>query len=268
MKDLLLSVEKLVIETGDWIKEQRLTFKANSIEYKGQNDLVSFVDKQSEERLLEGLSKILPNSTFLAEEGTAGIALGDPLPEDKPVWIVDPLDGTTNFIHGIPLYGVSVGLWLNNEVVLAAVYEPNRKELFTATKGEGTLANGKPVKVSSVIDMAKGIYATGFPYNNFEKIENYLSVLRHLITHTHGVRRMGSASIDCCMVASGRVEGFYETGLKPWDVAAGSLLIQEAGGLVTDYYGGQNWLFGQSFCGGGPTQMELQKIIIESYSNL
>ncbi len=265
MNTVLAGLEKLVIGTGNWIKQQRITFNAQAIEYKGQNDLVSFVDKQSEEQLLEGLKAIMPDSTFLAEEGTAGIQLGEPLPLGIPVWIVDPLDGTTNFIHGIPLYGVSVGLWLDGEIIMAAVYEPNREELFTATKGGGTFANGKKVQVSPVNQMEQAIYATGFPYNNFEQLDGYLGVLKHLITHSHGVRRMGCASIDCCMVASGRVEGFYETGLKPWDVAAGSLLIKEAGGLVTDYKGEGDWLMGQSFCAGAHTHAHLLATIKKHY---
>lgn len=265
MNTVLKGLEKLVIETGNRIKEQRLTFNSAAIEYKGQNDLVSFVDKQSEERLIEGLNKLMPDSTFLAEEGTAGIRLGEPMPAGVPVWIIDPLDGTTNFIHGIPLYGVSVGLWLDGEIILAAVYEPNREELFTATKGGGTFANGKKVRVSQVNQMSQAIYATGFPYNMFEQLDGYLGVLRHLITHSHGVRRMGSASIDCCMVAAGRVEGFYETGLKPWDVAAGALLIQEAGGTVTDYKGEAGWLFGESFCAGGLTHSELLATVKKNY---
>jgi myo-inositol-1(or 4)-monophosphatase len=225
-------------EAGAFIRNERLNFDLGKVEQKGLNDLVSYVDKETEKIIVERLSKILPEADFITEEGTAARDGKD------YTWIIDPLDGTTNFIHGLPIFSVSIGLKYQEEIVLGVVYEINLDECFYAVKGKGAYCNGIPIRVSKAQNLGESLIATGFPYSAFSRIDDYLKVLRVFMEKCHGIRRLGSAAVDLCYVACGRFDGFYEYDLKPYDVAAGIIIIQEAGGTVTDFNMGRNYLFG------------------------
>uniref|UniRef100_UPI003592FA45 inositol monophosphatase family protein n=1 Tax=Aquiflexum sp. TaxID=1872584 RepID=UPI003592FA45 len=182
-------------------------------------------------------------------------------------WIIDPLDGTTNFIHGLPIFSVSIGLRYLDEIVIGVVYEINFHECFYAMKGHGAFCNGKPIKVSSVKSLSESLIATGFPYSAFSQIDAYLDVLKELMRKCHGVRRLGSAAIDLCYVACGRVEGFFEYDLKPYDVAAGALIVKEAGGAVNDFRQGDKYLFGKEIlASNGYIHQEFDMLLQEVWS--
>lgn len=248
-------VKTLALEVGGFIRTESSKFNISSIEQKGLNDLVSYVDKEAEKKLVTGLKSILPNSGFIAEEGTANKA------DEDYIWIVDPLDGTTNFIHGLPVYSISIALMLKKELILGLVYEINKDELFYAHKGGGAWLNDTSISVSPISSLSESLLATGFPYHNFDKLETYMAMLAHFMKHTHGVRRMGSAAVDLAYVACGRFEGFFEYNLNPWDVAGGAFIVQEAGGIVTDFGGGRNFLFGRSIIAAGAVNEELFSVI-------
>ncbi|HTA83057.1 MAG TPA: inositol monophosphatase family protein [Bacteroidia bacterium] len=232
-------VIELTHEVGHFIMTEQHKFSATDIEKKGFNDLVSYVDKSSEKALIEGLSKILPGSGILAEES------GE-TEKKEYTWIIDPLDGTTNFLHKLPCFAISIALMHNNEPILGVVHELNLKECFHAIKGEGAKVNSKSIHVSKQSQLENSLIATGFPYNDFALQDNYMGLFKHLMTCTQGMRRIGSASVDLCYVACGRFEAFYEYGLKPWDVAAGALIVQEAGGRLAEFNGGHDYIFGKT----------------------
>ncbi len=261
MQQLLQDVIVLVKETGNFIREEAQKFNSSKIEYKGKNDLVSYVDKEAEKRLVKGLSEILPGSGFIAEEGTSTKK------SDSYNWIIDPLDGTTNFIHGLPIYCISVALLKRKELALGVVYEVNRDECFHASKGEGAFLNHVPIKVSEGKTFEESLLATGFPYYDFEQMNKYLKILNDFMQNTHGLRRMGSAAIDLAYTACGRFEGFFEYNLNAWDVAAGALIVQEAGGKVTDFKGGNDFLFGREIVAGNATQPQQLKLIQKHWKN-
>lgn len=255
MQKLLQDVIVLVKDTGDFIRTESARFDESKIEYKGKNDLVSYVDKTAEKMLVQGLENILPGSGFIAEEGTSNRR------SDIYNWIIDPLDGTTNFTHGIPVFSISVALMKRGQLVLGVVYEVNRDECFHAIKGEGAFLNHMPIKVSPVKTLERSLLATGFPYYDFEQMRQYLSILNELMQTTHGLRRMGSAAVDLAYTACGRFEGFFEYNLNAWDIAAGALIVQEAGGTVTDFKGGDDFLFGREIVAGNVVRPELLKTI-------
>lgn len=228
-----------VKEAGAFIREQRKTFSQNVVEYKGFNDLVSYVDKKAEQLLVERLKVIFPEAGFITEENTASAS------GEEYQWIIDPLDGTTNFVHGLPPFCVSVGLAQNNKVVAGIIYEINLDECFYAWKDGGAWLNGEPIKVSPAKELKKSLLATGFPYTNFTRLKEYMEVFDYCMKNTHGIRRLGSAAVDMAYVACGRFEGFYEYGLNAWDIAAGCIIIEEAGGKIGDFSGGDNFLFGK-----------------------
>ena len=201
--DILEESSVLVKETGQWILEQSTQFSSSDIIYKGTNDLVSFVDQQAEAKLKQGLSLIFPEAGFIAEETSANYEdVGDGF-----YWVIDPLDGTTNFLHKLPVFAVSVGLILNKQPILGLIYEPNRDELFTAAKGHGAHLNGSPIRVSPENSLSKSLLATGFPYYDFSYQDRYLELLKELMRSSHGLRRMGAAAIDLAYTACGRFEG-------------------------------------------------------------
>ncbi|MDO9552754.1 inositol monophosphatase family protein [Rhodonellum sp.] len=239
LSEILDKTKKVAIEAGAFIRKERQFFDLKRLEYKGLNDLVSYVDKEAEKMIVENLSKILPEAGFITEEGTDSTVGLD------YTWIIDPLDGTTNFIHGFPLFCVSIGLQKGDEIVLGVVYEINFHECFYALKGQGAFCNDTPIKVSSAPDLASSLIATGFPYSAFDQIDWYLGVLKSLMKQTHGLRRLGSAAIDLCYVACGRADGYFEYNLNSYDVAAGALIVQEAGGTVTDFSKGKNYIYGR-----------------------
>ncbi len=205
---------------------------------KQPNDFVTEVDKAAEAAIIETLLEAYPGYGILAEESGLTAAKGDA----EYQWIIDPLDGTTNFIHGMPQYAVSIALAKGNVIEQAVVFDPNRNELFTASKGAGAFLNERRIRVSRRTKLGEALIGTGFPYRMFDKIDLYLSIFKEIAEKTAGQRRPGAASLDLAYVACGRFDGFWEFGLSPWDMAAGALLISEAGGLVSDLRGEANYL--------------------------
>jgi myo-inositol-1(or 4)-monophosphatase len=249
-------VEQTCLEVGEFIRNELKGFSKANIEQKeGFNNLVSYVDKTAEKQLVEALRKILPSAGFITEEGT--VASGN----EAYKWIIDPLDGTTNFVHGLPIFAISIALAKNDKVELGIVYEINHNELFSASKGEQARCNGKEIKVSAITSVEQSLFATGFPYLGFDKIPTYLNIIQEILKTSHGMRRMGSAAVDLAYVACGRFEGFFEYDLNPWDVAAGAFIVEQAGGKVTDFKGGNDFLFGREMCAACAIHPEMLKII-------
>ncbi|MEX0721719.1 MAG: inositol monophosphatase family protein [Balneolaceae bacterium] len=219
-----------------------------TIKLKRKNDLVTDADLQSQKKIIEVIQSVFPEDKILAEESESMTSL-----PDGRVWIIDPIDGTTNFAHAFPIYCVSIALWDQKKPQVGLVLEVVNDELFTAVTGEGAFLNGKQIHVSENNEPSSSLIGTGFPYNNLHLVDNYLKLFKTLMKETHGLRRPGSAAWDFCNVACGRFEGFYEYGLSSWDVAAGALIITEAGGVITDWKGEDNWVFGQRVIAGNPT---------------
>ncbi|MCA0446661.1 MAG: inositol monophosphatase [Bacteroidetes bacterium] len=260
----LLAAADTVREAVRFISERHEQRKVRplGIQVKGRNDLVTEVDKGSENIISEGLKKKFPDISFLGEE--FGSRPGEILSE-KPYWILDPIDGTTNFSHGFPVFSVSLALIENNRPVLALVVEIIRDEWFYAVKGKGSFLNGKPVKTEDV-PFSQTLIGTGFPIADFSHLIQFQQVLGEIIQQNHGARRAGSAATDLAYTAAGRFNGFFEYGLKPWDMAAGILLVQEAGGIVTDYFGGDKMLeTGHLVCGAPSVHKKLIEIITRHY---
>ncbi len=256
----LSSVEQHVMElcheVGEFIRVESLNFDRSQILQKeGFNNLVSYVDKESEKTLVSTLSQLLPGSGILGEEGAAVSS------SNGYLWIIDPLDGTTNFTHGLPPFSISIGLTLHDKPVLGVVYEVTKKEMFHAVEGRPAYCNDQEIKASSIATLNESLFATGFPYYDFPKMEAYLSIIRKFLKQSHGVRRLGSAATDLAYVAAGRFEGFFEYNLNPWDVAAGAFIVQQAGGRVSDFAGSNNFLYGREICAAGknihPTMQSL-----------
>ena len=264
---------QIVKQAGDFIKQEAARFERSNIEYKAVNNLVSYVDKEAERLLVSGLRQIFPEAGFITEEGTAGQETN----ADELYWVIDPLDGTTNFIHGLPVYCVSVGLVKAKKPIAGVVFHLGTNELFYGWQGGGAwlinndelgmmndnlgTSNSVKLRVSSANTLGESLLATGFPYYKFEKQAEYLKILEILMQRTHGLRRMGAAAIDLAYVAAGRFEGFYEYNLNSWDMAAGLLLIEEAGGHVSDFSGGDNYLFGGDVIAACGVHAELLAVI-------
>ncbi|MDX2172259.1 MAG: inositol monophosphatase family protein [Bacteroidota bacterium] len=238
LSELLPKVISLSKTVGEFIRTEKKNFSSEKIEVKGLNDLVSYVDKTSEQKIVNILSELLPEAGFIVEENTRS--------ERKEYnWIVDPLDGTTNFIHGVSTYAVSIALEFNSEILLGVVYEVSRDECFYALKNGGAFLNEQPIKVTETALLKDSLIATGFPVYNFDRIQPFFKTLEYFLRNTHGARRIGAAAVDLCYVACGRVDAFFEYNLSPWDLAAGALIVKEAGGKISDFSGGNNWLFGK-----------------------
>lgn len=235
--EILKTAGQLVREVGHFLRTEQARVKASDVEEKEQNSLVSYVDRAAEERLVEGLRQLVPGAAFLTEEGTVAQE------EAEYQWIIDPLDGTTNYLYGLPLYAVSVALRRGDELRLGLVYEVGQDELFTAKRGGGAYCNGLPIRVSGAEQLEQALFATGFPYRDYGRLEAFNRLLTHFYRRSRGLRRFGSAATDLAYVACGRFSGFFEYGLSPWDVAAGVLLVVEAGGQVSDFQGGADYLF-------------------------
>lgn len=219
------------------------------VSVKQQSDFVTEVDRAAENAIIETLREAYPQHAILAEESGADAgSKGD----SEYQWIIDPLDGTTNFIHGFPQYSISIGLAHKGQMQHAVVYDPNRNELFTASKGAGAFLNDKRIRVSKCAKLAESLIGTGFPYRMFDHSDAYMAIFRELTQKTAGLRRPGSAALDLSWVAAGRLDGFWEFGLSPWDMAAGTLLITEAGGLVSDLAGEHNYLVTGNVVAGNP----------------
>ncbi len=229
----------LVKEVGAYLKEEQHKITSEIIEKKGRNDFVTYVDKTAEQKLVEKLKNILPEAGFIAEEGT------ETKKGEIYNWIIDPLDGTTNFIHGLKPYSISIALQEKEEIIIGVVYEVGLDECFTATKNGGAFLNGEAISVSKTKELSESLIATGFPYYDYSRLPNFMNSLQYFIENTHGVRRFGTAATDLAYVACGRFEAYYEYGLQSWDVAAGTLLVKEAGGKVCDFSGTDNYIFGK-----------------------
>lgn len=238
LETLCTQVQELAREVGRFIYDERLKFTAADIILKGKSDMVTYVDKTSEARIVKGLRELLPDSGFIAEEGTAQDN------GEKYRWVIDPLDGTTNYIHGISPFAVSIGLLEDNEIVMGVIYEISLNEMFYAWKGSKAYMNGKEIHVSKASTTTDALIATGFPYYDFSKLDQYMKAMDYFMRNSHGMRRLGSAAADLAYVAAGRFEAFYEHALHSWDVAAGIIIIKQAGGRVSDFNGGDNYLFG------------------------
>ncbi len=239
LSQLLDQTRNIAEEVGIFIQKEREHFSMDWVEHKGFNDLVSYVDKEAEKQLVAQLQVIFPEAGFITEEGT------NTTRGEVYNWVIDPLDGTTNFVHGLPVFAVSIGFMERDEVVLGVVYEVNRKESFYAYKGGGAFCNGVKLSVSSAPTLAASLISAGFPYNRLDLIDRYLMIKKSLMEKTHGLRQLGSASVDLCYVAAGRTEAYFEYNLNSYDVAAGVILVQEAGGMVTDFGGGKDYIFGR-----------------------
>jgi myo-inositol-1(or 4)-monophosphatase len=231
-------VSQIARATGEFIRNERLSISAADVETKSAASFVTYVDKTAEQMIVDELRKLLPSAGYVTEEGTAG-RNGENL-----VWVIDPLDGTTNYIHGLNPVSVSIGLLEKGTPVLGVVYEIGQDELFSAWKDGPAFLNGTEIRVSEASRSEDTLIGTGFPYYDFERLEDYIHVLKHLMKTTRGLRRMGSAAVDLCYVAAGRYDAFFEHALHAWDVAAGAFIVQQAGGVVTDFNQGDNWLFG------------------------
>jgi myo-inositol-1(or 4)-monophosphatase len=244
-RNLMVNLEKLaqhVIdltrETGQYLMKEVATISRMDVQTKGLHNFVTHVDKTSEKMLVGRLSNLLPGCGFIAEED-------DQLKPAEYTWVIDPLDGTTNFIHGVPLYCISIGLMYRGETILAVVLEPNLNECFFTWKEAPTFKNGEVVTVSQSLSLGESLFATGFPYYDYNRLDEYLQIFRYLLKNSRGARRLGSAAADLAYVACGRYDGFYEYGLSSWDVCAGALLVKNAGGMVSDFKGKSNFIFGK-----------------------
>lgn len=241
----------LVLEVGQFIYDAAKNYESINIEEKSHNSLVSYVDKKAEEMLIEGCLELTPNATFIAEESNKT----DSNTTSELVWIIDPLDGTTNFLHGLPHYSISIALKHFNETILGVVYHVPNNEVFSSYKGQPLFINSIPFKLNNTSDLTleNALIATGFPYYNYEATKPLLAFLEEMMLKTRGIRRFGSAALDLAYTACGRYQAFYEHALNSWDVAAGIFLVQQAGGTVSDFNNGLNYHSGQTILACNPS---------------
>jgi myo-inositol-1(or 4)-monophosphatase len=237
MHPMLNTAIKAARRAGNIITRAARDLDRITVTSKGPKDFVTEVDRAAEEAIVETLIEAYPQHGVLAEEGTAG----DRNQDAEYVWIIDPLDGTTNFLHGMPQYCVSIALRHHNQVTQGVVYDPVRNDLFTASRGRGAFLNDRRIRVSRRTNLAESLVGTGFPFRSGEHLDTYVAMMRSMIEKTAGLRRPGAAALDLAYVAAGWYDGFWELSLKPWDMAAGSLLVLEAGGLVGDMRGEEGW---------------------------
>lgn len=240
---------------GDHILRQLSKIDSLQIETKQRHDFVTEVDRGAEQLIISTIRKAYPDHAILAEE--SGEQIGN-----EYQWIIDPLDGTTNFLHGFPHFAVSIAMRIRKELEISVIYDPMTQELFTAERGRGTQLNNHKVRVSNRPTLNDALIGTGFPFRDGQNVDSYLQLLKEIMLPAAGIRRAGAASLDLAYVAAGRLDGFWETGLQIWDIAGGALMIQEAGGMVTDITGGENYLSSGGVIAGNPKFcMALQKII-------
>ncbi|MCC7058919.1 MAG: inositol monophosphatase [Burkholderiaceae bacterium] len=242
---------------GRIINRASLDLESLAVARKQRNDFVTEVDHASEKAIIETLLTAYPDHSILAEESghlVKGVpaGAGHRAQEAEHVWIVDPLDGTTNFIHGLPQYAVSIGLMQRGVVTQGVIYDPTRDELFTASRGSGAFLNDRRIRVSRRQRFDEALIGTGFPYRKIDQLDEYLAIFRGMTERAGGIRRPGAAALDLAYVACGRFDGFFEMGLMPWDVAAGSLMISEAGGLIGNFTGEADYLFSERVVAGSP----------------
>lgn len=255
----LLSAEVIMLarDIGKFIHYQIDQVSANDIVTKEHNSLVSYVDTTAEERLVKALSALLPEAGFITEEGTIDQAL-----QQELVWIIDPLDGTTNYLQRIPHYSTSIALQVNGEIILGVISDISQDKIYHAIKGQGAFCNGKPISVAQKEKVSEAIVVTGFPYDRDKDFELTIEALIYFVKHARGIRRLGSAALDLVYVASGKLDVYYESNLNIWDVAAGNLIVEEAGGIVTDYLGGDKHLMGHSMIASNPNLHSQVKMVL------
>ena len=255
MHPMLNTAVKAARRAGSIINRATRNLDIVAVREKAANDYVSDVDREAEQAIIDTLLTAYPDHSVLAEEsGATG--------QSDYQWVVDPLDGTTNFLHGFPQYAVSIGLVHKGIITQAVIYDPTRNDLFTATRGRGSFLNETRIRVSKRTRLKSALIGTGFPFRQFEHVDAYLAMLRDVMQNTAGLRRPGAAALDLAYVASGRLDGFWELGLSPWDMAAGALLITEAGGLVGDLQGNDGYLQSGNIVAGNPKLfVELLKLL-------
>jgi myo-inositol-1(or 4)-monophosphatase len=230
---------------------------------KQHNDFVTEVDQAAEAAIIDVLKKAYPDHAILAEESGASANLHD---DNENVWIIDPLDGTTNFIHGFPQYCISIALQQRGQITQAVVYDPTRNDLFTASKGAGAYLNEKRIRVSKRDKIADALIGTGFPFRDMRGLDEYMKMFRVMTENCAGLRRPGAAALDLAYVACGRLDGFFEKGLKPWDIAAGALLITEAGGIVGTFEGEADYLYKGDIIAGNPKVFSQQVNLLSQFA--
>lgn len=240
----------IIIRSADSIDTLKITIKSH-------NDFATEIDHRAESEIINTLLTAYPDHGILAEES------GYTNQDAEYIWIIDPLDGTTNYMHGFPHYAVSIALKKGDVVEQAVIYDPVRQDLFTASRGKGAMLNNRRLRVSRQRKLEGAFLGTGFPFKNSNNIEPYLDIFRDIFTTTSGVRRAGAASLDLAYVAAGKLDGFFEIGLKPWDFAAGLLLIQEAGGVITDFSNNHDYFKSGNVICGNPT---MHRVLLDKVS--
>lgn len=242
---MLTTAVKAARRAGSIINRAARDVDTLPVARKRHNDFVTEVDKNAEQAIIEVLQRTYPHHAILAEEsGSQGVS--------EYTWIIDPLDGTTNFIHGFPQYAVSIALRHRNLLTQAVVYDPSKNELFTASRGHGAFLNDRRIRVTRRAHLRDALIGTGFPFRDLDGLEEYIAMFREVTAKSAGIRRAGAAALDLCYVAAGRLDGFWEIGLAPWDMASGALVIQEAGGLIADLEGNSGYLESGRVIAGNP----------------
>jgi len=246
MQPLLNIAIRAARSAGDFIVRKINKIPDLQIEIKSKNDFVTEVDRQAEERAIDTLLKAYPNHSILAEES------GEIKGTEDYRWIIDPLDGTTNFLHGFPHFAVSIACQMNGRLEHGVIYDPLKQELFTASRGDGATLNNRRIRVTNIKTTQGALLGTGFPFKNHNELETFLKQFNEFFTSASDIRRAGSAALDLAYVAAGRLDGYWESGLKSWDIAAGALIVREAGGIVGDYQGGEKHLENGQVIAGNP----------------
>ena len=260
--EIISQALQIVKEVGKYIKEELGKVSDRDIEEKELNSLVSYVDKTAEEKLVPVLSSLIPGCGFITEEETT-TELGD----GEYTWIIDPLDGTTNFLQQIPYFAVSVALRKHDEIVFGVVYNIMQDECFHALKGKGAFMNDKPIRVSKTTSMNKAILATGFPYSKELDTEPLITCIRYWTKNARGIRRLGAAALDLCFVACGRLDFYYEYTINIWDIAAGVLIVKEAGGSISDFMGGTDYFDKKMvIASNGNFHNAIQSVVSDAYA--
>lgn len=258
MHPMLNIAVKAARKAGNIINRASLDLDRVQVGSKGRSDFVTEVDRAAEAAIIEILSAAYPNHDFLAEESGAS----NPEGGREYLWIIDPLDGTTNFIHGFPHYAVSIALQHRGQIEHAVIYDPPRNQLYTASRGRGAYMDDRRLRVSRRAGLRDSLIGTGFPFRQLDHLDEYVRMFKSIVEATAGIRRPGAAALDLAYVAAGRLDGFWEFGLSPWDIAAGSLLIQEAGGMISDFNGGPDFLgTGNVVCGSPKVFEQLSALV-------
>lgn len=264
MHPMLNTAVKAARKAGNIINRASLNLDLITVDKKQHNDFVTEVDRAAEQIIIETLLSAYPGHGILSEE--SGQSWTDSEKEPEYIWVIDPLDGTTNFIHGFPQYAVSIALTHRGQTQQAVVYDPSRDELFTASRGAGAYLNSKRLRVAKRERLEDTLLATGFPFRTGDSIDSYLDIFATMTRHCAGLRRPGAAALDLAYVAAGRFDGFFEQGLQPWDLAAGALLITEAGGLVGNYAGDSDKAQSGEVLAANPRLFSQMVALLNSYS--